>query len=1167
MRKSVLASVFVPGFQADVARVSRRILTRAVYLPRVTLAFCGFGAVLLITAQAQAACVAAPGMVVNCTGTTVNQNPPFGYGTGTETGITINLQPTGSLPAPSVSGDAAGIFISSGTVNISVSGTVTSTGGAGDGIDATSGTGTLTVNNAGSISVPNAFNAISGNNVVVTNSGTITGGTFSGGLGIVGFNLNVTNSSSGTIAADVVLFDGGGATAVTNAGNIIGGTFGIEAHTTISGSNSGTISGGVDAIRTDAGSATITFTNSGTITGGTNGGGNGYGINTSSGGLITLTNTSTGIISGPTGGVAGGDINLTNSGLITATAPAGSGSTGVSGGTLNIVNTASGTISGGDSGIEGGSNSTISNAGTISGATAITLGSYNTISNSGTIIAANGVFGPGLGIFVQDHNTITNSGKILLGDFDYGITVVGGNNIITNNGTITGYGPGNTIVGIELGTSSHNRFTNNGAIIAGDISVGVDGSSSAYSTIVNNGTIATGSATFFGQSVGIAAGDRSRVTNNGTIAVGNDAMGILSLGGRATIVNNGTISAGAGLIDYSAAIDVTFSSFNRVTNNGTIIVGANGVGINTGDRNFITNNGTITALDSGISIGTCGCVPATRNRVTNNGTLDGRVFLDSGGGPGNTFVNAGLITITDPGTPVGTGHVIDGSFTQLSSGTLALRVNSAGVSDFLSNGSGALTATLGGKLSATVQPGLYANSTTYVGVVSATNPITTQFSRVQAFAPGSTAPLAFFTATATYNPTSVDLTLTRVGFGAVPGETFNQRAVGNALTAAYSTGLTGNQALFFSNLLQATSTGVLDQLSGEGTSATQQTALNAAGTFLTAMMDQGSFWLSGDTLDTNGTPFAAMNYAPSLAQAPVFKAMPGAALVLEPHWRAWTAGFDTAASVNADLSTGAASLSSRTAGGVAGFDVQITPDLLLGAAAGGSASNFSVASRATSGTLEGAHVGLYGVARNGPWYASGALGYANFDTKTTRMAAGVASAEILNGHFDSNLFNGRFEGGYRQVFGSVAVTPFAAIEFAELWQPAYAETNAAFGAAPLGLFGLSYAARTTSSLPAFLGAQFDTHAELPNGWIVSPYLRLSWVHEFEPNRDIAASFILLPGGEFSVDGPRAAADAARINAGVKLAVARNISLFASATGEFSDRSDLYAGKGGLKIYW
>lgn len=813
-------------------------------------------------------------------------------------------------------------------------------------------------------------------------------------------------------------------------------------------------------------------------------------------------------------------------------------------------------------GINAIDNNTIINNGTISigdGGVGIIARNQNVILNAGAIAVGDG----GFGIVTNNRTAVTNSGTISLGDFGTGIELVGNRNSATNNGTISG----NTIIGIDLSGSTNSLVTNNGSILSGNDSAGINATSATSATIVNNGVIGAGSA-LFANSAGIAAGFRNTVTNNGTISVGNDAFGIVAFNSSDTIVNNGTITAGAGVLDYSAGIDVSFSGSNLVTNNGRITVGANGIGINTGDSNTITNNGTIVVGDNGTSIGTCGCVLSTNNTVTNNGTLDGRVNLDSGGGPGNTFVNAGLITITDTGTPVGANHIIDGTFTQTASGTLALRVNNAGVSDFLSNsGAGALTATLGGKLGAVVQPGLYANSTTYIGVLSATDPITTQFSQVQAFAAGTTAPLAFFTATATYNPTSVDLTLTRIGFGAVPGETFNERAVGNALNALYSTSLSGNQALFFSNLLQATSTGILDQISGEGTSATQQTAFSAAGTFLTAMMDQGNFWLSADTLDTNGTPFTAMNYAPSLAQALVFKAMPGAALIFEPRWRAWTAGFDTATSVNADISTGAASSSFRTAGGIAGFDVQVTPDLLLGAAAGGSASNFSVDACATSGRLDGAHVGVYGVARNGQWYAEGALSYANFDTATTRTAAGVGAAEILNGHFDSNLFNGRFEGGYRLVFGSVAVTPFAAIEFAELWQPGYVETNPAFGAAPLGLFGLTYAARTVSSLPTFLGAQFDTHTELPNGWIVSPYLRLSWLHEFEPNRNIAASFIVLPGSDFTVDGPRAAADAARINAGIRLAVAHNISLFASVTGEFSDRSDMYAGKGGLKVYW
>ena len=84
---------------------------------------------------------------------------------------------------------------------------------------------------------------------------------------------------------------------------------------------------------------------------------------------------------------------------------------------------------------------------------------------------------------------------------------------------------------------------------------------------------------------------------------------------------------------------------------------------------------------------------------------------------------------------------------------------------------------------------------------------------------------------------------------------------------------------------------------------------------------------------------------------------------------------------------------------------------------------------------------------------------------------------------------------------------------------------------------------------------------------LSPYARVSWVHEFKPDRAIGASFIALPTAAFSVDGPRASSDAARIDAGAKLAVSRNAWLFASFDGEFADRSQSYAGKGGVRVAW
>src|SRR5215472_14218314 len=66
-----------------------------------------------------------------------------------------------------------------------------------------------------------------------------------------------------------------------------------------------------------------------------------------------------------------------------------------------------------------------------------------------------------------------------------------------------------------------------------------------------------------------------------------------------------------------------------------------------------------------------------------------------------------------------------------------------------------------------------------------------------------------------YNPTSVDVTVTRTPFGALPGLTRNQQAVGNALEAGYSTTLTGPAATLYTKLLMTGTPDALNQLSGE----------------------------------------------------------------------------------------------------------------------------------------------------------------------------------------------------------------------------------------------------------------------------------------------------------------------------------------------------------------
>jgi outer membrane autotransporter protein len=363
----------------------------------------------------------------------------------------------------------------------------------------------------------------------------------------------------------------------------------------------------------------------------------------------------------------------------------------------------------------------------------------------------------------------------------------------------------------------------------------------------------------------------------------------------------------------------------------------------------------------------------------------------------------------------------------------------------------------------------------------------------------------------------------------------------------------------------------LDMLSGEGVSGTQETAFFAGDMFTSIMMDQGAFWRSGERLDVNGVALGAepLQYAASkrskASDHAAFKAI-GAPAPYQPRWRAWLTGFDGTAKLDGEAGIGSASLSHNTGGLAGGLDYQFAPDVLLGVAIGGSSSDFAVRDRITSGHLEAAHFGAYGVKTWGSLYAAGALSFSTFWNRTSRTIAGVGATEMATASFGSNLFSGRLELGSKQVFGAFAVTPFAAVQFAELWQDGFGETNPVPPGAA-GPLGLNYGSIRVNSLPTFLGAQFDSRVAFANGMVLSPYARLSWVHEFNPNRAVNATFIALPSAAFTVDGPRAASDAARIDAGAKLAIRSNAWLFASFDGEFSDRSQSYAGKGGLRIAW
>jgi uncharacterized protein with beta-barrel porin domain len=785
-----------------------------------------------------------------------------------------------------------------------------------------------------------------------------------------------------------------------------------------------------------------------------------------------------------------------------------------------------------------GTGNTVLNSGTISltGNSSIgirDLGDNNTITNSGTI-AMGGTNSTGINVTATGGGTVLNSGLISVGDNSIGIRGLG-NNIFTNNGTMT---IGSDSVAMFV-AGNNNVLANNGTIgSTGQFAVGLD--------LLGTGNTATNSGIITltgGGSTGIAAEGTTvtRSHHHGQQRASTGSGVVLMAGSNLT--NTGTITA-AGINGIGVSL---WGDGNTVTNSGLIAAtasGAAGIAI-LGLNNTVVNNGTIRSSLDGLSLGSSQGV--TGISITNNGTLDGRMTVQGAG----SLINAGLITITDPGTALAAGNLtFGGTFTQTATGTLSLRLGNTGLHDSLS----VEQASLNGTLHAVLQPGLYGTTTTYSNVLLSSATVNGQFANV-------TSSSAFFDAVATYNASSVDLTLTRQGFGAVAGETQNQRAIGNALEAGYSTSLTGAAATFYTQLLQAASVRVLDWLSGEGTSGTQNTAFNTGALFGQTMEGQMESWRAGNRGGVTGA--GALGYAaerPSAATS-AFAALK-APVTAQPQWNAWAAGFGAGQSLAGNASTGSASFSDRAAGGSMGVDHLVNPDLLVGIAAAAPARR-SPSTIAPSGRSSKAPVGAYAMQRYGA-AISAQLAYSHFNNPR-RAPSPVSARRNRQGSLASNQLGGRLEIGRAHDFGHVSVTPFAAIQAARLWQSAYTETSTA-GAAP-GVLGLSYAAHAVNSLPAFLGVKFDGRADFGNGMIWTPFAHAAWVHEFAPSRTITASMVTVPVPAFTVAGASAASDAARVDLGSRLALNRQWEVSARVSGEFSNLGQSYSGVGALKASW
>jgi uncharacterized protein with beta-barrel porin domain len=144
----------------------------------------------------------------------------------------------------------------------------------------------------------------------------------------------------------------------------------------------------------------------------------------------------------------------------------------------------------------------------------------------------------------------------------------------------------------------------------------------------------------------------------------------------------------------------------------------------------------------------------------------------------------------------------------------------------------------------------------------------------------------------------------------------------------------------------------------------------------------------------------------------------------------------------------------------------------------------------------------------------------------------------------------------------LGLTPYAAGQFTTFNLPAYAE-QAVSGTTT---FALAYGSKSATDTRSELGIRTDKSFAMQAS-ILTLRTRFAWAHDYNPDRNIAATFQSLPGASFVVNGAAQASDSALTTASAEVKWINGWSAAATFEGEFANVTRSYAGKGVVRYIW
>jgi fibronectin-binding autotransporter adhesin len=248
------------------------------------------------------------------------------------------------------------------------------------------------------------------------------------------------------------------------------------------------------------------------------------------------------------------------------------------------------------------------------------------------------------------------------------------------------------------------------------------------------------------------------------------------------------------------------------------------------------------------------------------------------------------------------------------------------------------------------------------------------------------------------------------------------------------------------------------------------------------------------------------------------------ARAIVPGLSMWLHGLANWATLEGDGN--AATLNRRIDGVMGGVDAVPIEDLTLGVAAAYTSNH--AGERVSTATGDRTHVAAYGGWRDGALALRLGGDYGWGTTHVVRTVTFPGFSDTLNARQRMHIVQGFGEAAYDDVWGPLALEPFAGLAYVDVGFGAFAETA--------GAAALQGAANNANQIYSTLGLRLAYESE-PQALQITPRALLAWEHAFEALRPEDFLVFEDTGKGFNTLGVPSDRDAANVEFGFDVAVA------------------------------